>query len=142
MRRMFTATCLVVALVAACSQAPAPVQPGPADAKAAPAGAANPESVPADVPIPIGLEGRKDSTVPGGGYALVQGQVSQTVPDAATAIRKQYEGAGWKATREPAPDSPSATIEFEKDAHVVKITLVKVQNTVTSVNLLVGPKAQ
>lgn len=126
-------------LVAGCSESEKPGGPAASETKPAPS-ADNAASLPTDVPIPIGLEGRKDSNRPGTAFFVVQGQLPATVPDAAAAIRKQALDGGWKALGEPAPNDTVSTLTFEKDARSLTITLVKVQNTVTSVNLLTGPK--
>ena len=134
------AVVLTVLFAAGCSQSAPPAVTKPADAK--PAAPDKGEPLPSDVPIPTDLQGRKDSTLPGTKFHLVQGQMHSTVPDASAAIRKQAEDGGWKPVGEPmpAPDGSVETLTFEKEARSLKITLVKAQNTVTSVNLLTGPK--
>ncbi|NUM54499.1 MAG: hypothetical protein HUU46_12705 [Candidatus Hydrogenedentes bacterium] len=129
---------LVVGLAAGCSPANAPAPAQSADAPAAEAPKA--DALPADVPIPVGLEGRKDSTQPGSGYFVVQGQIPSSVPEAVAEFRKQAESAGWKALGEAPSDDSVATLAFEKETRSLKITLVKAENTVTNMNLMTGPK--
>jgi hypothetical protein len=129
---------LVSLFVVACSPSAPPAQHAVETKPAEPEKA----TLPSDVPIPIGLEGRRDSTQPGSAFFVVQGQIPSSVPDAAAAFRKQAEDNGWKAVGEPAP-APNGSVEtlvFEKDTRSLKITLVKAQNTITSMNLLTGPK--
>lgn len=96
-------------------------------------------ALPADVPVPIGLVGRKESAQPGTKFVLLQGRLPVTVPDATSAIRKQVTQNGWSAVGEPAPNDTAATLTFEKEGRTLSVTLVKVQNTETSVNILTGP---
>ena len=135
------ALALSILLVAGCSPSAPTGDQKPVETEKKPA-AEKADSLPSDVPIPIGLEGRKDSTQPGSGFFVVQGQIATTVPDAATAVRRQAEDAGWTTVGEPAPseDGSVEMLIFEKEARSLKITLVKVQNTLTGMNLLTGPK--
>ncbi len=129
----------IVLLAAGCSpSSPAPVET-PAETKPAVPEA---EPLPTDVPIPVGLAGRVDSAMPGTKFHVVQGQIPSSVAEAETALRKQAEDGGWKIVGEPAlsPDGSVATLVFEKEMRSLKVTLVKAQNTVTSMNLLTGPK--
>jgi hypothetical protein len=137
---MIGAALVFVLFSTGCSPTAPPADTKPADAK--PAAPEKGEPLPSDVPVPLDIQGRKDSTLPGTKFHVVQGQVPSTVPDASAAIRKQAEEGGWKAVGEPAPapDGSVETLTFEKDARSLKITLVKAQNTVTSMNLLTGPK--
>lgn len=141
MRAAAVGTIVLVSLIAvACSPSTTPAAQLAADTK--PAEAPKPEPVPADVPIPVGLQGRVDSAMPGTKFHVVQGQIPVSVVEAETAFRKQAEVGGWKIVGEPsvAPDGSVTTIAFEKEARSLKVTLVKTQNTVTSMNLLTGPK--
>ena len=94
------------------------------------------------MPIPVGLQGRVDSAMPGTKFFVVQGQIPVSVIEAETAFRKQADDNGWKTAGEPtlAPDGSVATLVFGKDTRSLKVTLVKTQNAVTSMNLLTGPK--
>jgi hypothetical protein len=134
------ALAVCAAFWAGCS--PSTPSAGQNRADSTPARQQTPEPLPSDVPIPIGLQGRTDSALPGSKFHVVQGQIPSTLPDAAAAIRKQAEGEGWKATGEvpPTGDGSVQTLNFEKDARSLKITLVRVQNVVTALNLLIGPK--
>lgn len=129
-----------VLLVPACSPAAPPVEEKPATTQTSTADQA--ATLPSDVPVPIGLEGRRDSNQPGTQFFVVQGQLQSTLPEAGTAIRQQAEDAGWTVIGDPAPsaDGSTETLTFEKDARTIRVTLVKVQNTVTGMNLLTGPK--
>lgn len=130
---------LVSVIAVACSPS-APPAARPAETK--PAESPKPEPVPADVPIPVGLQGRVDSAMPGTKFHVVQGQIPSPVSEAEAAIRKQAEDGGWKTVGEPsvAPDGSVTMITFEKEERSLKVTLVKTQNTVTSMNMLTGPK--
>lgn len=141
MRATVFAAAFVAALLAAgCSPAAPPADEKPSAAQAPVAEQAT--SLPSDVPIPIGLEGRKDANQPGTPFFVVQGQLQSTLPEAGAAIRQQVEDAGWMVLGDPAPsaDGSTETLAFEKDTRTIRITLVKVQNSVTGVNLLTGPK--
>lgn len=107
-----------------------------------PARPQTPAPLPSDVPVPIGLQGRTDSALPGSKFHVVQGQIPSTLPDAVAAIRKQAEDEGWRAAGEvpPTGDGSVQTLNFEKDARSLKVTLVRAQNAVTTLNLLTGPK--
>mgnify|MGYP003434753036 FL=1 len=131
---------LVSLLAVACSPSAPPATQQAADSK--PAEPPKPEPVPSDVPIPVGLQGRVDSAMPGTKFFVVQGQIPVSVIEAETAFRKQADDNGWKTAGEPtlAPDGSVATLVFGKDTRSLKVTLVKTQNAVTSMNLLTGPK--
>lgn len=136
-RIAFTAT-LLAGLIGACSQ-PAPVAKEQT-AEADQTKAAAPDKLPADVPIPIGLEGRRDSTQPGSGFFVVQGQIRVSLPEAVTSFRAQAEDGGWKLLNEPSLDDSVMTLTLEKESRSLKVTMVKAENSVTNVNLMTGPK--
>lgn len=141
MRASVIGAIVLVSLFAySCSPSAPPASQQPADSKRAEP--PKPEPLPADVPIPVGLQGRVDSAMPGTKFHVVQGQIPMSVVESETAFRKQAEDNGWKMAGEPsaAPDGSVATLILEKDARSLKVTLVKTQNTVTSMNLLTGPK--
>lgn len=130
---------LVSVFAVACSPSAPPVAQ---TAETKPAEPPKPDPVPSDVPIPMGLQARVDSAMAGTKFHVVQGQIPVPVVEAETAFRKQAEEGGWETVGEPsvAPDGSVTTITFEKEARSLKVTLVKTQNTVTSMNLLTGPK--
>ena len=141
MRATVVGAIVLVSLFAvACSPSTTPAAQQSTDTK--PAEPPKSEPVPADVPIPVGLQGRVDSAMPGTKFHVVQGQIPVSVVDAEAAFRKQAVEGGWKIVGEPsvAPDASVTTVTFEKEARSLKVTLVKSQNTVTSMNLLTGPK--
>ena len=140
MRVTAVGTIVLVSVFAVACSPSAP--PAAQTTETKPAESPKSEPVPADVPIPVGLQGRVDSAMPGTKFHVVQGQIPVSVVDAEAAFRKQAVEGGWKIVGEPsvAPDASVTTVTFEKEARSLKVTLVKTQNTVTSMNLLTGPK--
>ena len=110
---------------------------------AAPAKPDAPEKkpLPTDVPVPPGLVNRNDSTVAGSDYHVVQGQLPIAFGEAISTVRKLATSNGWAETPQQGASALASvtTLSFKKDARQLTVTLVMVDQTSTTMNLMTGP---